>query len=292
MRTPSDLPVAARLGGFAAVLVAVFAAAFGIGACGSGTANTHGSGHAAASNPAASGHESMNMGGGAPMGGLAGEQDGYRLVAVTSTATVGTSTAFQFRVERSGEAVKKYTANHEKDLHLIIARTDLARELHVHPMLGSDGTWTIPVTFDTPGTWRAIADFIPDDKTSPIALGSVVEVTGPGNAAPEAVPTPGGQVDDYTVSSTGKIAAGRASSLTFTVARGGAPVTDLRRHLGALAHLVVLRTTDLGYLHVHPLKEDGLDFEATFPTPGSYRMFVEFDHAAGIHTATFDVTVV
>ena len=57
-------------------------------------------------------------------------------------------------------------------------------------------------------------------------------------------------------------------------------------YLGAGGHLVALREGDLAFLHVHPTG-DGPDFEVEFPTPGRYRLFLQFKHEGRVHTAAF-----
>ncbi len=58
-------------------------------------------------------------------------------------------------------------------------------------------------------------------------------------------------------------------------------------YLGAKGHLVALREGDLAFLHVHP-DANRLRFEATFPTPGRYRLFLQFKTTDGrVHTAAF-----
>ena len=61
----------------------------------------------------------------------------------------------------------------------------------------------------------------------------------------------------------------------------------IQDYLGAKGHLVALREGDLAFLHVHP-DERRLQFEATFPTAGRYRLFLQFKTADGqLHTAAF-----
>ena len=57
-------------------------------------------------------------------------------------------------------------------------------------------------------------------------------------------------------------------------------------YLGAGGHLVALREGDLAFLHVHPMG-DGVRFAATFPTPGSYRLFLQFKHEGRVQTVAF-----
>ena len=57
-------------------------------------------------------------------------------------------------------------------------------------------------------------------------------------------------------------------------------------YLGAKGHLVALREGDLAYLHVHA-EEDRLAFEATFPTPGRYRLFLQVQVEGRLHPVEF-----
>ena len=79
--------------------------------------------------------------------------------------------------------------------------------------------------------------------------------------------------------------AGAESELAFTVTRGGRRVA-VEPYLGARGHLVALRQGDLAFLHVHP-DEDRPTFMATFPTAGTYRLFLQFRTEGRVHTAAF-----
>ena len=57
-------------------------------------------------------------------------------------------------------------------------------------------------------------------------------------------------------------------------------------YLGAGGHLVALREGDMAFLHVHPIGDDPR-FEVDFPTPGRYRLFLQFQHEGRVHTAAF-----
>jgi hypothetical protein len=83
--------------------------------------------------------------------------------------------------------------------------------------------------------------------------------------------------------------------VTFTVLRDGRAVTDLEPYLGAYGHLVALRSGDLGYLHVHA--DDAaastggeVRFVADVPTPGDYRLYLDFQHDGVVRTAEFAVS--
>jgi hypothetical protein len=296
-----------RLVAYALGLVVVFAGAAGLGKVISPAAVT------AAGQPAAGGHEeatghgeSGETGGGHGEtaghlpGGLQVSQDGYRLKPVTTTLTAGAVTDFAFQIlGPNGAPVTRYTPTHERALHLIVVRRDLAGFQHVHPTLGTDGTWRIPLTVAAPGQYRIFADFRPAERTQALTLG--VDAPAAGSYTP--TPLPGAvrttTVDGYTVELAGDLIAGRSSKVTLRVSRDGKPVTDLQPYLGAYGHLVALRDGDLAYLHVHPDGEPGdgrtapgpdLTFVAEVPSGGAYRLYLDFQHAGRVHTAEFTAT--
>ena len=138
------------------------------------------------------------------------------------------------------------------------------------------------------GAYRVFADFRPAGGTA-TTLASDVLVGGRFAPRPLPAPATGVRVDGYdvTLRTTGATA-GREATLTYTVSRGGQPVA-VQPYLGASGHLVALRTGDLAYLHVHPLK-GGADagriaFAATYLSAGRYRLFLQFRHEGRVHTA-------
>lgn len=220
-------------------------------------------------------------------GGLQVAQDGYRLTPITTGLSTGDAEPFRFRVlGPDGMPVTAYTTNHDKDLHLIVVRRDLSGFQHVHPTLGADGTWTIPLAVDTPGQYRVFADFQPSGSGG-LTLG--VDVPAAGDYQPRPLPAVSrtAEVDGYTVTLTGDLTAGASADLTLAVSRDGQPVTDLEPYLGAAGHLVALRDGDLAYLHVHPTDERSLSFAAEVPSAGVYRLYLDFKHDGKVHTAEF-----
>jgi hypothetical protein len=288
MNTPVKLTVVA-LG-----LGAVFAAAVGVGAAVGpvGAPEQH-----AEAAPASAGAAGPSAG--AAFGGLAVAESGYALDVLDEQLPAGTAT-LAFRVlGPDGTPVLDYDEDHGEDLHLVAVRRDLTGYQHVHPELDADGTWRTPLDL-TPGTWRLFADATPSDLGEDLVLGSDLSV--PGGFDPEPLPAPAAvaEVDGYTVVLSGGLAAGRETGLTLSVSRGGRPVTDLQPYLGAYGHLVALRADDLAYLHVHPVGDAAdpgtaagphVEFAATAPSAGSYRLFLDFRHGDTVHTAAFTVAV-
>jgi hypothetical protein len=168
---------------------------------------------------------------------------------------------------------------------------NLVDYLHLHPTMDTDGRWSVDLPALAPGSYRVFADFQPVGAAN-ITLGTDLMV--PGNVPSVTLPVPAtvDHVDGYTVSLSGSPATGSVA-LGFHVERDGALVHP-DPYLGASGHLVAIRVGDLAYLHVHP-ETSGDDAVVTFmaelPTPGEYRLFFDFAHDGGVHTAAFTVEV-
>jgi len=209
---------------------------------------------------------------------------GSTVLRQLSPAVTRGSQEFRFALERDGERITDYDVRHERELHLIVVRHDLTGFRHVHPTRGSDGSWSVPLTFDAPGPYRVYADFA-EAGEAPQAV--VHDVTVPGDydarevSGPERRTAPAG-ADRVQV--TGDLEPGREAVLAFSVTDAGRPVTDLEPYLGAQAHLVLLRADDLSYLHVHP-EGDELAFATTVPGAGSYAAFLETKRDGVVRTS-------
>jgi hypothetical protein len=228
----------------------------------------------------------------AGVGGLLARQDGFTLSLSSPEAASGSRVPLTFTIRTSsGRPLLDYETVHEKDLHLIVVRRDLTGFQHVHPVLDRrTGEWTTALRL-APGTWRVIADFTPQ-RWDPVTLAEDLFVPGDFRPAPTATDRRTDAVGEYDVSLSADAAPGVAGVVSLTLERGGRPVTDLEPYLGAWGHLVAIRAGDLGYLHVHP--EEGpsgprIDFATTFPTPGVYRLFLDFKHRGVVRTADFTV---
>jgi hypothetical protein len=288
--------VALRLGAFAGALALAFAAAFAIGTAVEPIAAAKP--EAPMENMAEHGGGHSESGGQLP--GLAVSDAGYTFTPESTFYQTGTGTDLRFTIQGpDGKPVTQYQQTHEKDLHLIVVRRDLSGFHHVHPTRDASGTWSIPFTFTAGGAWRLYADFKPAGLDRTLTLGTDVNVTGLYVPVPLAEPSSTYSFHGYDVTLAGNPVAGKETELTFTINRGGKPVTDLQPYLGAFGHLVSLRSGDLAYLHNHPAEEakagmqggPSITFGTTFPTAGTYSLFLDFQHAGAVHTAEFTVRV-
>ena len=104
----------------------------------------------------AGGHSAVH---GAP-GGLAVSAAGYTLQVSPKTFEAGQEEAFGLRIlDRGGQAVRDFDEQHGECMHLMVVRRDLVHYQHLHPSLGVDGTWWVPLVLPEPGVYRAFADF-------------------------------------------------------------------------------------------------------------------------------------
>jgi hypothetical protein len=268
--------VASRLAGFAAVLALVFAGAAFAGS----RVDVH-PGKTATEKPAMGAMDAPQ-----PVRGLAVSEKGLTLELARRIVPQGKPFALAFRiVDGRGQTVRDFDVEHTKRMHFIVVRRDMTGFQHLHPTENADGTWSLPVTFREAGSYRVFADFSVGEM--PYTLADDIAVDGSVRSRALPAPAKDFDVDGLRVRLTGGAAkAGTESELGFTVTRQGRPVA-VQDYLGAKGHLVALREGDLAFLHVHP-DENRLKFMATFPTAGSYRLFLQFKTDDGrLHTAAF-----
>jgi len=234
--------------------------------------------------------------------GLSLQQDGYQISSVAAPTRIRTPGDLTFLITDSHgrRALTDYATSHDKQLHLIVVRSDGTHYRHVHPELRGDGLWAIPWTWDAAGSYRVFADFVPSDTAQrpTITLTRTVEVGGPYAPQSQTSPSTTSTVDGFDLALTGQLRAGTESRLTVRVTRAAEPVTALQPYLGAYGHLVALRDGDLAYLHVHPEGADPepgeragptVTFMTEAPTAGRYLLFFDFQVDGKVRTAAFTV---
>lgn len=275
-----------------ALFAVTLAALFGVGTAAGSLLDPDSPGGEA---PADAGHGAMEDEHGEEIDmvrGLGATGNGFALEVDDPERAAGAVQPLRFRIlGEDGAAVTDFDVEHTKRMHLIVVRRDLTRFQHLHPRMSIDGTWEVPLKLSEPGTYRVFADFSSGGVVTTLA--SDVTVPGAAPEVPLAAPEPAAVSDGgYDVTLAGdEVTAGAAAHLEFEVSKGGRPV-DVEPYLGADGHLVALRDGDLAFLHVHPLEEPdtrpgAIAFEATFPTAGAYRLFLQFQVDGEVETVAF-----
>ena len=270
-----------------------------------GGGDAHGGGQDDGEVAAAEGAHGGDASAAAAASGLAVSEGGFALEIDRGFFTAGETAPLDFRItDERGRVVRdEYEPVHEKELHLIVVRRDTAVFQHLHPRMGEDGTWSVDLDLPEPGVYRAYADFKIDGEQRTLATDLFV----PGDFQPSRLPAPasvdqavddaGDPVGGFDVTlDAPDIRAGAETPLSFAVTRNGQPFEALEPYLGAKGHLVVLREGDLAYLHVHPTEggdtpENRIDFAATFPTVGRYRLFLQFKTGGDVRTVDYTLEV-
>ena len=281
-----------QLATFAAVLAGLYTAGFIAGQFidaepHGGDEMTHEPERTSMSNDA---HESGGHGAVAdpdPVRGLAIADNGLHLELADPELKQGRAERLRFRIlNPRGQAVRDFDVEHEKRMHLIVARRDLTRFQHLHPTMDDDGTWSTPLKLEDAGSYRVFADFVREGEATTLA--SDLRVDGTADLQPLPAPQPTAVSDGgYDVRlDAGDARPGEETELSFTITKDGAPIKT-EPYLGAGGHLVALREGDLAFLHVHPTDHDSVEFAATFPTAGRYRLFLQFQHEGRVQTAAF-----
>lgn len=233
--------------------------------------------------------------------GLSLAQDGYALSAVRAPVAPNDRATLSFTIAGpSGTPLLDYATVHDKQLHLIVVRSDGQHFAHVHPVLDqATGIWSMPWMWKAAGTYRVFADFQPAQAGSTkLTLTRAVDVAGELAPSPPLTTRTSDKIAGYTVDLDGTLTAGVSKQLTAKVTRDGKPATTLQPYLGAYGHLVALREGDLAYLHVHPEGAEpvggrtggpAVSFAATAPTAGRYLLYLDFKADDTVHTASFVV---
>lgn len=252
---------------------------------------------------------------------------GYEMEVTSKPAGIDSNqpAIFKYKVKNDkGEVLKNYSVVHEKIMHFIVVRKDLQYFQHLHPTFDkATGEYTIAVTFPADGPYKLFPDFTPaksedNPQQLTVTLNTDVNVgdIGKYKAQPLTPDTENAKnVNGYKVSYNlpNELIAEKEFSYNLAVEKYGQPVTDLENYLGALGHGVILSEGKLDFIHTHAgdagqgdsakmdhgsggmekvtTKGPKIDFSTTFPEPGNYKIFTQFQHEGKIITTDHAVTV-
>lgn len=240
------------------------------------------------------------------------------LTSKPTNVTPGQPATISYSIKNDkGEILKNYEVVHEKIMHFIVVRKDLHYFQHIHPTFNqSTGQFTIDVTFPTDGIYRVFPDFTPGKSQDnplllPVTLFQDVEIGSLGKYTAQTVAP-----DTTTKKSVGaydithifpkqeELKAQKNVTFSLVVNKNGQPVTDLENYLGALGHSVILAAGNLDFIHTHPKADSGdhgehmmqetgpqIDFATSFPVPGTYKIFTQFQHQGKVITVDYAILV-
>lgn len=212
----------------------------------------------------------------------------------------------------TGLAVKTVEIVHEMPLHLLMVSKDLSWYAHEHPVLQPDGTFTFTWTFPAGGEYTLFNDFTPKDVGMQVVPVTLKVEGSPKAAVALAVDSDKPKtVDGYTVTlnTGGPVTTGKPTTMSYTIAKDGKPVSDLTPYLGAMGHLVIMSQDLKEFVHSHPHEHaEGdhdhakqghtdmkggpkVDFEAHFKAAGLYKGWAQFQHMGKVITVPFTFNV-
>ena len=168
--------------------------------------------------------------------------------------------------------VPAFEMMHERLIHVIIVRRDLAHFAHEHPIAQPDGSFTLRYTFASGGEYRLFADVAPKSAGAQI-------VSAPLSVSGKSIPPPEATQGLIELITPAQVPAGKTVPITIRVQ----DTAGLEPYLGAMGHLILIHEDGVTFVHAHPA--EGLTFPARFPKPGRYRAWFQFQRAGKVLTA-------
>ena len=204
--------------------------------------------------------------------------------------------------DKDGKALAGFDKFQEELMHLIVVSDNLQYFNHIHPTYKGNGRFEVQADFPSSGGYTLFSDYKPAGKSEQVSV-LKMQVRGQSPAPPK--------VDMATTKTLGntkanlklsqpQIKAGQEVNLIFNLqdATSNQPLKDLQPYLGERGHLVILKQssplTKADYIHAHALEDTPageVHFMTSFPQPGKYKLWGQFNRNGQIVTADFWVNV-
>jgi hypothetical protein len=208
----------------------------------------------------------------------------------------------------TGLPVEDLSLHHTALMHLVVIDASGGFFAHVHPGRVAPGRFVIDLTPDRPGRYTAYVEIERQDSgVQLIARDFTIGGTATTPPAPPSAGLGAQQIDGMRVdvrSSQTPLRAGRQAVLTFSLSADGVPVTDVQPWLEMAGHLIARSADGAIYGHIHaaeplPTAETlttirygpDIRFVYTFPQPGRYQLWGQFQRAGKIVTVPLVVEV-
>jgi hypothetical protein len=201
-----------------------------------------------------------------------------------------------------GKAIANFDTFQEKLMHLIVVSDNLQVFQHLHPNYKGSGRFEVETTLPQAGNYTLISDYKPTGQKETV---SVLKASVPGNPVTASAIT----LDRTKVVDTTQVnlalseplpKAGQEVMLSFNLrdTSNNQSIQDLKPYLGEQGHLVILKQssplTRADYIHAHAMEGTStakVEFMTTFPKPGKYKLWGQFNRNGRIVVADFWVNV-
>ncbi|MFU8856066.1 MAG: hypothetical protein ACNA8S_03565, partial [Deferrisomatales bacterium] len=241
----------------------------------------------------------------------------FRVETEPSPPVAGAETLVHvYILTAGGQPVPTLQVHHERLAHFLVVSENLEELHHLHAedfgLLDDhalhEGRFSFPVVFGSGGRYLLALDVV--DGMMGIHKGIDLFVQGPPQGPTVWRMAPEREKHGLEVrlrTNPWRLEAGRLVHGTLELSERGAPVTDVRPYLGALAHLAVFRQGATASAHNHGGGPEMVPFigqeaaanyggpkiyfEHTFAQPGRYRVFAQFQRGETVYTVPFDVEV-
>ena len=204
--------------------------------------------------------------------------------------------------DSAGKAIANFDTFQQKLMHLIVVSDNLQFFSHLHPTYKGNGSFEVEANFPQSGSYTLFSDYKPSGQKEQV---SVMKKQVAGDNLPAAAidfnyTKTFGDTKANLAFSQPKVKAGEEVTLIFNLQQKSSdrPVTDLQPYLGERGHLVILKQssplTKADYIHAHAMKnspEGQVQFMTSFPQPGKYKLWGQFNRNGKIVIADFWVNV-
>ena len=183
-----------------------------------------------------------------------------------------------------GAVYSTFERMHEKLLHLVIVRSDLAEFAHEHPELGADGIFRLHYQFRSGGEYHLFAEVAPKGAGAQILM---AKLRVSGKMTPRKTPS-GADAGVEFIAPAVPVPVSRMVTLRFAVR----DAADLESYLGARGHLILIHQDGMTFVHSHPddsepARAGEISFLTRLPKSGVYHAWLQFQRQGTVVTSDF-----
>ena len=205
--------------------------------------------------------------------------------------------------DNQDKPISKFETFQEKLMHFILVSDNLQSFNHLHPQYKQNGKFEVLVNFPKSGKYTIFVDYKPLGKKEQVSVVKT-QVNGNNNFATDIDLNQSKIFANTKVNlslSQPTISAKEEVKLTFNLQdiANNQIITDLKPYLGEKGHLVIVKQssplTVADYIHAHAIKNTPagqVQFMTSFPQPGKYKLWGQFNRNGQIITADFWVNVI